>query len=526
MSENRPSDNLQIARAAGIVMGAFVLSNLIGLARQILVSNTFGTQVELDAFNAAATYPDLIFSLVAGGALASAFVPTLTGFLTRGDRRGGWFLSSSVINIVFLILTGLSLVSAWLSPWIVATILTPDYSPELQALTSDLLRILLLAPAIFGVSGLFMGILNAHQVFLWPALAPSMLWLGMIFGVIFLAPQLGIFGLAWGYVLGAALHLVIQVPGLLRLPARQYFATLGLRFAAVREVGRLMGPRLLGVAAVQINFVINTILATGMAVGSLASIKYAWAVMTMPQVVIAQAIAIAALPTFSAQVARGELGQMRTSLSATLRGVILLSLPATCGLVLLRVPITAFLFQRGAFTQDSTQMVAWALLWYGLGLIGHGLVEILSRAFYAMHNTKTPVLVGIGAMSLNVLLSLVFAGLFEEVGWMSHGGLALANSLATALEMVVLWILMRRRLQGMDGKSILDSVLKSAAAALVMSIGMWGWLQLTSDLPVWLITIGGVILGAVIYGGLVFLMRVKEARALANILVRRLRTLT
>jgi putative peptidoglycan lipid II flippase len=525
MSEEKQSDNLQIARAAGIVMGAFVLSNLVGLARQILVSNTFGTEVELDAFNAAATYPDLIFSLVAGGALASAFVPTLTGFLTRGDRQGGWFLSSSISNLVFLILSGLSLVSAWLSPWIVGTILTPEYSPELQALTTSLLRILLLAPAIFGVSGLIMGILNAHQVFLWPALAPSMLWLGMIIGVLFFAPTMGIFGLAWGYVLGAVLHLAIQIPGLLRLPARQYFAALGLRFKAVREVGRLMGPRLLGVAAVQINFVINTILATGMTVGSLASIKYAWAVMSMPQVVIAQSIAIAALPTFSAQMARGQLAEMRSSLAATLRGVILLSLPATCGLILLRVPITAFLFQRGAFSAESTEMVAWALLWYSVGLFGHGVVEILSRAFYAMHDTKTPVFVGIGAMSLNVLLSLAFAAIFESIGWMPHGGLALANSLATALEMAVLWVLMQRRLKGLNGKSILDGAIKAAGAALVMSLMIWVWLQITSGQPVWLVAAGGVLLGAAVYGVLVFVFRVQEARMLASYVQRRLRTL-
>ena len=504
---------------SGVVMAGFVLSNLVGLLRQILVSNAFGTSLEMDAFNAASTYPDLIFMLVAGGALASAFVPALTGFLARDDRRGGWFLSSAIINWVLLILSILSLVSALFAPQIVQYILAPKYSPEQQVLTAHLLRILLIAPTIFGVSGLFMGILNAHQVFLWSAFAPAMLWLGMIIGVLFFAPTLGISGLAWGYVLGAVLHLVIQIPGVIRLPERKYFRSFGLGFPAVREVGRLMGPRLLGVAAVQVNFVINTILATGMAViGSLSSLKYAWAIMTMPQVVIAQSIAIAALPTFSAQAARGKLTDMRYALAATMRGVILLSIPATVGLILLREPVIGMLFQRGAFTANSTELVSWALLWYTVGLLGHGVVEILSRAFYALHDTKTPVMVSVCAMSLNVVFSLAFSVLFERINWLPFGGLALANSLATAIEMICLWILMRRRLGGLEGRFVWDGFLKSSIASITMGLVIWGWLSLTQGQPDWLIAVMGVVLGGAIYGFVMVLLRVEETVAIRHYL--------
>ena len=513
----------QIARAAGIVMAAFVLSNLVGLVRQILVSRTFGTTAELDAFNAASTYPDLIFSLVAGGALASAFIPILTGFLAEGNRRDGWYLSSSIINIIFLILSLLSLLSIALAPQIVSTILAPEYSPAQQALTADLLRILLIAPTVFGISGILMGILNAHQVFLWSALAPSMLWTGMIIGVLVLAPELGIFGLAWGYVLGAFLHLGIQIPAVLGLPARKYFATFGLKFKAVREVGRLMGPRLLGVAAVQINFVVNTILATSMIVGSLTSLKYAWAIMSMPQVVIAQSIAIAALPTFSAQVATGKIAEMRGSLAATLRGVILLSLPATAGLIILRQPIIAMLFERGAFTAQSTELVSWALLWYSVGLLGHGVVELLSRAFYALQDTKTPVFISIGAMSLNVILSLSFASLFTSINWYPFGGLALANSLATALEMGALWLIMHRRLNGLRSKHVLAGFLKSLLATLLMSLVLWVWLDFTSTLPVWLVAAGGILIGGLVYGSILLLLRTQEADLVIQFLRKRAR---
>ena len=159
-------------------------------------------------------------------------------------------------------------------------------------------------------------------------------------------------------------------------------------------------------------------------------------------------ILVSALPTFAAQVARGEHDQMRNSLAASLRGVILLSLPATIGLIMLREPVVAALFQRGEFTETSTEMVSWALLWFTAGLVGHSLVEILSRAFYAVHDTKTPVIIGTVAMGLNALFSFTFAWIFSQVGWMPHGGLALANSLAVSAEVLVLLLILRRRLNG------------------------------------------------------------------------------
>jgi putative peptidoglycan lipid II flippase len=329
---------------------------------------------------------------------------------------------------------------------------------------------------------------------------------------------MGIFGLAWGYVLGAVLHLGVQLPAALRLPARRYFSSLGLHLPAVRQVFRLMGPRLLGVAVVQLNFVVNAIIASGQPVGSLTSIKYAWAIMTMPQVVIAQAIAIAALPTFSAQVAQGNLDDMRRSLASTLRGVILLSLPASFGLILLSTPLITVLFQRGEFTEQSTEMVTWALFWFSLGLLGHGLVEILARAYYALKDTLTPVLVGVAAMSLNVLFSFWFSTLFERWGWMPHGGLALANSLATALEMVGLVVLMRRRLKGLEGKRVVQGALQSLTATLVMCVGILGWIWITQGWAPWVVAVGGVLVGAGIYAIVIFGLGVEEGRWLFKVL--------
>jgi len=508
---NEPaSANRQIARAAGTVMAAFVLSNIVGLVRQILISRAFGTGPQIDAFYTASTYPDLIFALIAGGALASAFVPTYTGFLTRDKKPSAWRLASAVANLIVLILTGISLVSAVLAPQIVHYILAPDYGPAQVALTASLMRILLIAPTVFGVSGIVMGVLNAHQHFLLPALASTMLWLGYIFGLIFLVPAIGIYGLAWGAVLGAFLHLGIQLPGLLRLPDRAFDLTLGLADPAVREVMRLMGPRLIGVAAVQVNFVVNTIIATGQPLGSLSAIKYSFAVMTMPQVVIAQSIAIAVLPTFSAQFALGKMDEMRGSLAAALRGMFLLALPATFGLIILRGPIIAALFQRGAFNARSTEMVAWGLLWYTLGLMGHSLVEILSRAFYAMHNTRTPVMVSVGAMSLNVVLSVAFSALFVQLGWMPLGGLALANTVATSLEAVALLVLIRNRMGGIEGRSLARGFGLIAIATLGMSLALLAWEGAAGQLGALGVSLGGIAIGGLVYAGAALALKIPE----------------
>jgi putative peptidoglycan lipid II flippase len=283
-----------------------------------------------------------------------------------------------------------------------------------------------------------------------------------------------------------------------------------------------MGPRLLGVAVVQLNFWINIYLASGMQEGSATALTIAWQLMTMPQVVIAQAIAIAALPTFSAQAAGGKHDEMRASLAGTLRGVLLLAIPAAIGLILLREPLVAMLFERGEFNQLSTQLVAWALLWYGLGLVSHSVVEIVSRAFYALHDTKTPVFIGAAAMSLNVILSFLFAAWFERLGWFPHGGLALANTTATTLEMIGLLVLMRRRLNGLKGGSIVRGGLAAAVAGLVMAGGLLFILSGFQDWSVWMIGIGGSLSGALLYGIMLVVLRVPEIQSLLKVLRRRI----
>jgi len=524
MTTSQGSSNQQIARAAGVVMAAFVFSTLIGLLRQILVANAFGTGKEIEAFAAANRVSETLFNLVAGGALGSAFIPTFTTLLTRDDRRGAWKLASAISNWVLVILTSAAALAAIFAPLIVRYLLAPGFAadPEKEALTISLMRLMLPSVVLFGLSGLVIGILNSHQIFFIPALTPSMYALGMIFGVVVLKPYLGIYGLALGVLIGACLHLGLQIPSLLRTKPI-YFPSFGVQLESVREVVRLFLPRLLGVAIVQLNFWINVWLASSMVEGSINGVTYAFALMLMPQAVIAQSIAIAAMPTFSAQVALGRLTAMRSSLAASLRGVLLLSIPATFGLVILRTQLITALYQRGEFTSFSTQLVAWALLWYAIGLVGHSVVEIVARAFYALHDTKTPVFVGVGAMSLNILFSLLFSTLFSRLGWLPLGGLALANSLATALEMVALLWIMRRRLAGLEGASIAKAAGLASLAAVVMSGVMIFWMNGSTGQPAWLVVIVGILLGVIVYGLLLYLLRVEELRMLIKAIQQRVR---
>ena len=503
-------------------MLAILFGQLMGLVRGILVASAFPA-AELDAFSAANRVSETLFNLIAAGALGSAFLPTFTGLLVRNDRTSAWKLASSLINLVTLILCLAAFLAALFAPQIVRYLLAPGLSrdPHLFVLTVNLLRIQSISAVLFGLGGLVISILNAHQIFFIPQITAAMYQIGQIFGVLVLARWMGIYGLAWGVVIGAGLFLLIQLPSLFKLKG-EFSPSLGWTNPDLHNVIRLMGPRVFGAAVVQLNFWVNTNLGSRMAPGSLISLAYGFMLMLMAQAVIAQSVAIAAMPTFSAQHALGKQDEMRTSLASALRGMFLLALPASLGLILLARPIVSMLYQRGEFNATVSEMTAWALIWYAAGLVGHSVMEVLTRAFYAQHDTKTPVVIGTIAMGLNVVFSILFSTLFAQIGWMPHGGLALANSLATALEATALFIFMRRRLHGIEGNHILRGFTASAVAGLGMGIGLWIWIQSTDSLARWIVTLGGVVIGGLVYGVAVVLLKVPEIQILKAVITRRL----
>jgi len=286
------------------------------------------------------------------------------------------------------------------------------------------------------------------------------------------------------------------------------------RDPGVRKVMRLMGPRVLGLLFVQLHFLVNTSLASGLRPGSVAALNYAWLLMLLPQGVFAQAVATAAFPTFSMQSARGERDEMRSTLSATLRVVLYLAVPAAVGLIVLRVPLVQLLFQRGAFEAGSTAMVAPALALYALGLPAHSLLEIVVRAFYALHDTRTPVGIGVAAMGLNVALSLALLPLFAGLAWPAHAALALSNSLATTLETAVLLWLIGRRMGGLEGRRMAGTLARTGLAAAAMGLAAGLVLWLLGDRAVWLTAGGPILVGVAVYGGVSLLLGAPEPRSL------------
>jgi putative peptidoglycan lipid II flippase len=271
----------------------------------------------------------------------------------------------------------------------------------------------------------------------------------------------------------------------------------------VREVIRLMLPRTLGIAAVQINFVVNTILASALPAGAIAALAYAWRVMLLPVGVVGQSLATAVFPTFSAQTARQELGDFRDTFSMTLRATLYLTIPATVGLIVLGAPYIALLFQRGQFDARSTAETAWALQFFALALFAHSGLEIVSRAFYALHDTLTPVAVGIGAMALNIALSIAL------LAPLAQGGLALANSIATIIEVSTLLAILWRRVGDIDARRIALSTARIAVAAITMAVVLVPFANYFASSPI-IVALVGTAIGAVIYFVVTFALRSEE----------------
>ena len=541
MTSRTALSNRQVLRAAVIVLLGFLASGVLGLVRVGVLANVFGTSAAYDAFIAAQRIPEIIFVLVAGGALGSSFIPVYAK-QRSDDANTAWRFASAVMTITCGLAILISLIVALFAPWLVRNFLLPDSSPQLQELTTQLTRVMMLTPGIFAISGLVMGILQSHQSFILPSLAISMNNIGIIIGAILIAPALvphpdigqvgnaNVFGLAIGAILSALLHLLVQLPGLYKLRARLR-PSLNWRLDGVSEVLRLMGPRVLGVAVVQVNFVVNIRLASPMVEGSLSALTTAFTIMFFALGIIGQSVGSAVFPTLAAMVAEEDYDGYKNRLSNAIRTVLFLSLPATAVFIILGQPLVS-IFQRGEWTPESTAATAWALAFYAIGIAGFALLEVLSRAFYALHDTWTPVIAGIGAMIANIILSILFVQFIGDPESLERGpfaGLALANALTTLVEALVLWYLLRRRIHtkgeiaGLNDAYILQGVGKTAIATIVMCIGIWIVITALPNLMgVSLLLVAGVI-GAVLFFVMGILLRIDETTTMLRLITSKLR---
>ncbi len=517
-------------RAAGLVAALSLVSRLLGLVREIVVRQFLGvTTLEATAFDVAGRFPETIFLIIAGGAIGSAFIPTFTAYFSRDDERGAWRLFSAVINLVLVTTTLVSVgVMIFAEPFVLffyADNIAQE--PALLPLTVSLMRVMLLSPIIFGVSGIIMAALNARRHFLLPALAPSVYNIGIIAGGVvgYVAgggdPHQTAFGLAWGTVGGALGHLLVQLPAL-RGRGVAYRPVLTLRDPGVVQVLRLMGPRVLGLSFSEVNKFIILFLTGAMAIGTLPALSTAFRILIMPQGILGQALGIAAFPTLAALAAREAYGEMRDILSDSLRLILFLGLPITVLFIFLAEPFITILFEGGRFDAEATTLVTFALQFYAIGLIALTAIEVVARAFYSLSDTLTPVLAGGLQILLMWGLSLWLRdAVFPAVGWLPLGGLALGFSLSNVIEVAVLLWLLRRRLGGVNGHELLSGAARMGVAALVMGGAVYVVLAWLPELAVWVDAIIGTAAGGAVYLLMCLLLGVEELQRFART-VRRL----
>jgi len=440
-----------VARSSLLIAVFFGIDKLLGLLRQIVIGRQFGVSQELDAFNAANNLPDLLFAIISGGALAIAFIPVLSATLEKKGRQAAWELFSRVANWAFLITGFIAIVILlFADPIVKAEIgVVPGFTPELQDLVLDLMRYNLIATIIFSISGLVIAGLQANQHFFLPALAPVLYDLGQIIGAIFLAPTegyqilgitlpaagMGIHGLVYGVILGAAFHLAVQIPGLLRYRFR-WSPLLGTRQTELRQVARMMAPRIFTIGAFQLIFIIQDNLASRLDIGSVTALAYGWLIMQVPETIIGTAIGTAILPTLSEFYTKGEDKNFEAALTRAIRVLLALTIPIT---VLMSVGIRPLIQAAFGFDAAGTELVVWAARAYLVGLVGHSLLEVGARAFYARYNPKTPLIAAAISTGSFFLLSIL---LFQPLG---ASGIGLSNSIAFSIEALFLLILLARQ---------------------------------------------------------------------------------
>jgi putative peptidoglycan lipid II flippase len=464
----------RLARSAGLIGVATMTSRVLAVARETVFAYLFGAGNDMDAYNVAFRVPNLLRDLFAEGAISAAFIPTFTRCLSTRGREAAWRLGNLVINTL-VVVTLACVVAGWFLAPDLARWFAPDYAlvPGKIELTTLLTRIMLPFLTMVAIGVAAMGMLNALGRFFIPALSPAIfniVTLLSAFTLVPLMPRLGwprIAGVAIGTVLGGAGQILVQLP-VLRREGWRYAPIFDRRDAGLREVMRLMAPGTIGLAAVQMNIFVNTVLATGQGTGAVSWLNYAFRLMYLPIGLFGVSIGTAALPEISRHAAVSDLASIRRTVSDALRLMLMLSVPATVGLIVLARPIVSLILERGSFTPDDTAATAAALMCYAPGLLGYTVVKIASPTFYALRDSRTPVIVSALSVLLNVALNLA---LVKVAGFR---GLAAGTAISATVNGAVLLWLLRGRLGGLDGGKNTRAFVKITIASLLMGLAAWG----------------------------------------------------
>jgi putative peptidoglycan lipid II flippase len=440
-----------------------------------VIAAVFGNSAAVNAYFAAFRIPDTMFTLVSGGALASAFIPVFAGLVEKRDERSAWMVASSVLNTIALSLAGLALLAFIFAPEIMGFLVNGGSSGPCSGFTAvqvdqtvHLTRIMLLQPIFLGLAAIITSILQTYHRFALTAISPLVYNLAVIVGAL-LGKVAGIDALAWAVVAGGVGQLLIQIPGL-RADVRRYSTHLHWDFPATREVARLFVPRVVGLGAFQAMLFVTLYLAARLPCGMVGAINYSWLLISFPVGALGTAAATAIFPTLSRLTAARDFGTVAHTVNRSLRLVLFLAVPAAVGLIVLRRPIINLLYFRGAWTVGATEQTAFALLFYAMALAPLTAIEVMPRVFYAMRDTISPVRIAVIAVTIDAVLSILFVHLLPPAS--GQGGLALATAIANTIQAIWLVRLLHQRLGGIGLRSLagtlIDTFIASAAMALVL----------------------------------------------------------
>lgn len=513
----------RIAKAAGAMSVATLISRILGYIKDMILARYFGATGLSDTFFVAFRIPNLLRELFAEGSMSSAFVPVLTEYNTKD----GFQEAKRLVRIVFTFLTlfvgFICILGIVLTPQIV-TLIAPGFLKEPSKFDQTVLLTRIMFPFLFFISlaSVTMGALNTKKVFFIPALAPALLNLTIIFVVIAFSHRFkdALVVVATGVTLGGLMQFLFQLPSFFKsgydLSLDFYF-----RHSGLKKISFLVMPATMGMAVAQINIFVSTILASYLPQGSITYLYYSMRLVQFPIGIFGVAMGMAVLPMLSEHSSKGDKEMMREDISFSLRLLFFITFPAMAGLIALREPIVNLLFQRGVFDYIATVGTAEALLFYSLGIWAIVGVRVMTASFYSLHDTKTPVKVAVLAMITNIILSILF------MKFLNHSGLALANSIASIVNLTMLSIMLRRRLGRIDGHRILNSILKSSIASTVMAI--LGSIIIKSD--VWKVSgmvslksfyLGGtIIISLLIYILLSLLFKSEELRYVFRLILKR-----
>ena len=509
---------------AAVIVGFFsFISRFLGVFRDHILAGQFGAGDELDIYYAAFRVPDLIFNLLVLGALSAGFIPIFVNLLDKpegkiGDNQAAWRFTNIIINSLLIILILLSIVGIVLAPQIMKAI-TPGFSAEKLSKTVELSRLMFLSPLLLGLSGVVGGVLQSFKRFFVYSLSPIFYNLGIIVGALFLVPHVGLIGLAWGVVIGAFLHLLVQVPTLRHLGFRYRFI-LDWRDKYLRQIGRIMVPRTLGLAVSQLNLLAMAVLASKLASGSLAVFNLANNLQSFPVGIFGLSFAVAAFPTMSALVNEPE--KLKVSLTATIRQILFLVIPSTVIIVGLRAQIIRVILGSGRFDWQDTILTMRTLSYFGISIFAQSLNAILVRVFYAYKDSATPFWISLVSTIVNVGLAWLLSGP------LGVAGLALAFSVGSIVNFILLWIFLWAKASVLDTRTIVSGAFKMIIAAAISGLALMEAKQIIAPLvnmrTFWGIfgqLCGAAAIAAIVYVVICNLLRCPEAKELWMMISRR-----